>query len=78
MAIIKIGSKTCGPCMMAEKKLNSMGVEYTSLDAYDDDVIEKYNIRNIPTIIKTDTNGDEIMRLVGGECLNNDILKGLL
>lgn len=78
MAIIKIGSKTCGPCMVVESKLNKMGVEYTSLDAYEDDVIEKYNVRNIPTIIKTDEEDNVLLRLTGGECMKQENLDKLL
>ena len=77
MGVIKIGTKTCGPCMAASTKMHEMNIEYTDLDAYDDAVIEQYNVKNIPTIIKTDDDGNEIFRLSGGECLRRDKLEEL-
>lgn len=75
MGVIKIGSKTCGPCMAASNKLKEMNIQYTDLDAHDDAVINQYNIKNIPTIIKTDSSGNEEFRLTGGDCLRRDKLK---
>lgn len=78
MPIYKFSSKTCGPCMVATKKLNAANVQYTEIDAHENiDMCEQYNVKNIPTIIKTDDSGNEIMRLVGGECLNNDNISQL-
>lgn len=53
-----------------------MNIEHVSLDAYTDN-IDEYNIRNIPTIIKTDDNGNELFRLIGGDCLNTEKLNTL-
>lgn len=77
MGVIKIGSTVCGPCKAATMKLDKLGIHYTDIDAYQDGIVERYSIRNIPTIIKTDEDDNELFRLVGGDCLKEDKLETL-
>ena len=77
MGVIKIGSKSCSPCILAGKKLNDLGVEYTELDAFEDEIVDAWNVRSIPTIIKTDSSGNEEFRLIGKDCLDNEKLSKL-
>lgn len=68
MRVIKFGSKTCGPCRMVDQHLDKFDkcevIKY-DIDDEIDDLLEKYNIRNIPVTILTDDNDNEIQRWVG-------------
>lgn len=71
MGVIKFSSPTCGPCMVVETKLNKANIAHESIDVTQHpEVIEQYNIKTVPTVIRTDENGNEINRLVGGDCIN--------
>ena len=73
--IIKISSKTCAPCFLfAEtfKKASELEqykeIEFKTLDVTDDDspiLIEKYNIRNVPTTLMLDEDNELIYKLIG-------------
>lgn len=57
MKIIKFYSDTCGPCKVLDNNLKKAKIEYTAVDVNDDEnapLLEKYNIRNIPVLIKED------------------------
>lgn len=53
--ILKFYSKTCGPCMIMGNKLAQLkDVEINNIDVFDGtntDLISKWNIRSVPTII---------------------------
>lgn len=53
--ILKFYSNTCGPCKVMSKNLKELhDVEIEEIDALDEnneDLVEKWNIRTIPTII---------------------------
>lgn len=78
MGILKLGKKFCSPCVRAEQLLNQLNIEHDSIDIeVDDNAIETYNVRSIPTIIKFDDDGNEVKRLVGTQCTNIDNLNDL-
>jgi thioredoxin-like negative regulator of GroEL len=57
MKILKFYSDTCGPCKVLDNNLKTAGVEYTAVDVNDDEnapLLEKYDIRTIPVLIKED------------------------
>ncbi len=65
--ILKFYSNSCGPCKVLDKNLKTAGIEFTAIDVHDDvnaDLVDKYKIRNIPTIIKIE-NGEEVKRNTG-------------
>lgn len=73
--ILKFYSNSCGPCKVLDKNLKTAGIEFEAIDVHDDknaDLIDKYNIRNIPTLIKIE-NDKEIKRNTG--ILNVEKLK---
>ena len=81
MRVIKFGSKTCGPCRMVDQRLDKFDkCEVIKYDIDDEiaDLLEKYNIRNIPVTILTDDNDNEIQRWVGIFDINelNDKIAG--
>ena len=81
--ILKFYSPLCGPCKVLEKNLKDSGIEYVDInifeDAYHDGLgttehlVEYYNIRAVPTLIKIDESGEELHRHVG--ILNVEHLK---
>ena len=81
MRVITLGSKTCGPCRMVDQRLDKFDkcevIKY-DIDDEIDDLLEKYNIRNIPVTILTDDNDNEIQRWVGIFDINelNDKIAG--
>lgn len=66
--IKKFSATWCGPCKMLEQRLKDYTrceIEKYDVDEIDEDVIAKYNIRNVPTVIIVDDNDNEITRLAG-------------
>lgn len=67
MKIIKISTETCGPCKNQKKEMEKLtGIEIVNIDAEEDDEsVEKYNIRSVPTIIVLDDSDNELKRWTG-------------
>ena len=65
--ILKFYSTTCGPCKVMSKNMEGIeGIE--EYDIYDDknlDIVSKYKIRSVPTIIITDEDGELIKKFNG-------------
>jgi len=76
MKLIKIYSKTCGPCKVLEKNLVESGVDYDSVDVASEegeDIVEKYGVRAVPTLLLVDDNGTLLNKHTG--ILNVDEIK---
>ena len=76
MKLIKIYSKTCGPCRVLEKNLVESGVKYDSVDVASEegeDLIEVYGVRAVPTLLLVDDNGTLLNKHTG--ILNVDEIK---
>lgn len=67
MKVIKIGAEWCMPCKVLDKALENFDAcEVVRYDAEEDDeIVEKYKIRNIPVTILLNDNDEEIKRWVG-------------
>lgn len=68
MEILKFYADWCGPCKTLAKIIESNNIKVTNINVDSDgseDLIEKYNIKNLPTLVKIDTNGNEVDRLFG-------------
>lgn len=76
--ILKLGAPWCGPCKALDEqlKLISVPVEHYNVDE-NEEIAEKYNIRNIPVLIFLDENDNEVARKVGMVTATtiNDIIK---
>lgn len=69
--IIKMSASWCAPCSQMDKqlsvikeKLPNLLIENVDIDISSDLVI-KYKVRSIPTLIKLDSAGEEISRSIG-------------
>lgn len=66
--ILKFGANWCGPCKVLNKKLEEFTdcevIKY-DVDEVDEELLEKFRIRNIPVTVLVDENDEEIQRWVG-------------
>ena len=68
MKVLKIYSKTCGPCKVLENNLQLAGIPHENIDIESiqgEDIIAKYEIRTGPTLILVDDEGKVIKRHTG-------------
>lgn len=65
--ILKFYSPLCGPCKVLEKNLQEAGVEYNSINVFEDDnnLAEKYDVRSIPTLVKLSPSGEVVAKVSG-------------
>ena len=71
--IVKVWAEWCGPCKTLApifEKVSKMeefkDIEFKEVNAEDDDdFAEKYSVRNLPTILFLDENGEIVKRTVG-------------
>ena len=60
----------CGPCKMLSPIMEKSGLPYQKVNVdSDQELSTKYGIRNVPTLVKVNSNGDELDRLVGAQPL---------
>ena len=79
MKLIKIYSKTCGPCKVLEKNLKESGVKYDNIDITSKEgetLVEQYNIRTVPTLLLIDDKGSIIKKHIG--ILNVEDIKSFI
>ena len=86
--IVKVWGKWCGPC----KTLAPIFERVSKMDEFkditfrevnaedDDDFAEKYSVRNLPTILFLDENGEVVKRSVGSMRENEliDLIKTII
>ena len=66
MKILKFYSDTCMPCKAMQSFLDNEGISTTAVNiATDSELVEKYGVMNVPTLILIDDEGNEKDRLVG-------------
>jgi thioredoxin 1 len=67
--LIYVSAPWCGPCKSfgpIMDKVSTTGIPVQKIDAdQDQQLVMKYGVRNIPTVIKVNTSGDEIGRFSG-------------
>jgi thioredoxin-like negative regulator of GroEL len=66
--LIYVSAPWCGPCKQFGPVMNRVSetipVQKVDADA-DTEIVAKYGIRNIPTVLKVNANGDLISKFVG-------------
>lgn len=68
MKVLKFFSPTCGPCKVLDRNLQEAGIQYESIDITDgnnEELITKYSITSIPTLLAVDTEGNAVLRNKG-------------
>lgn len=68
MKVVKIYSKTCGPCKVLEKNLQLAGIEHESVDINSEvgeEAVDQYGIRTVPTLILLNDNNELVKKQVG-------------
>ncbi len=68
--IYYFSSGWCNPCKQLAPTMEKSGLPYQKVDVDNDtELSAKYGIRNIPTLVKVDANGNEISRMTGNNPL---------
>lgn len=68
MKVLKIYSRTCGPCKVLENNLQLAGIPHESIDVQSiqgEDIVSKYEIKAVPTLILVDDEGNVVKRYSG-------------
>lgn len=68
MKVLKIYSRTCGPCKTLESNFQLAGIPHESIDVQSiqgEDIVAKYEIRAVPTLILVDDEGKVVKRHTG-------------
>lgn len=64
--LIKFEKDNCKPCELVTQYLNSKGVEFEAINAYNEPMkASKMKVRSVPTLMLLDNEGNEIRRIVG-------------
>ena len=68
MKVLKFFTEFCNPCRTMSVQLAELGFDVESVDAIKNrDLVEKYSVMAVPTLIKVDEEGNEIARLRGAQ-----------
>ena len=65
MKVLKIYSRTCGPCKVLENNLQLAGIPHENIDIQSvegENIIDKYEIKTVPTLIIMDDEGNVVKR----------------
>jgi thioredoxin 1 len=66
MKLLKFYADWCGPCKQQSKLLNDFPIEVQSINIEEEEELtEKYNVKNLPTLILLDDNNNELTRFYG-------------
>jgi thiol-disulfide isomerase/thioredoxin len=66
--VVKFGASWCIPCRVLEQKLKDFDkceIIMYDVDDVDEELLEKYKIRNVPVTLIVDENGNEMFKWVG-------------
>ena len=68
MKVLKFFTEFCSPCRTMSVQLAELGLNVESVDAIKRrDLVDKYSVMAVPTLIKVDEDGNEIARLRGAQ-----------
>lgn len=68
MKLLKVYSKTCGPCKVLERNLKQSGIEYINIDVDSEEgekISDKYEVTMVPTLLLLDDNDNLIKKNTG-------------
>lgn len=68
MKVLKFFTEFCSPCRTMAVQLAELGLEVEDVNAIKRrDLVGKYSVMAVPTLIKVDEDGNEIARLRGAQ-----------
>ena len=68
--ILYFTGEWCNPCKILAPTMEKSGLPYQKIDIdIDTELLVKYGVRSVPTLIKVDASGNVISRLVGNNPL---------
>ena len=68
MKVLKFFTEFCSPCRTMSVQLTELGFEVEDVNAIKRrDLVDKYSVMTVPTLIKVDEDGNEITRLRGAQ-----------
>lgn len=68
MKVLKFFTEFCSPCRTMSAQLAELSLDVESIDAIKRrDLVDKYSVMAVPTLIKVDEDGNEIARLRGAQ-----------
>lgn len=73
MKVLKIYSETCGPCKVLERNLQEANISHESVDIDSErggELVSKYKVRGVPTLILVNDEGHVINRYTGVMSVN--------
>ena len=68
MKLLKVYSKTCGPCKVLERNLKQSGIEYININVDSEEgekISDKYEVTMVPTLLLLDDNDNLIKKNTG-------------
>ena len=68
MKVIKIYSRSCGPCKVLENNLQLANISHESIDvqsAEGYDAVTKYDVKTVPTLLLVDDNDNVVKKHTG-------------
>lgn len=79
LTVVKFGAEWCGPCKMMNTTIETIENEFNKVnfvevdveEGSNDDIVSRFNIRNIPVLIFM-KNGDTLSKSVGA--ISKDVL----
>ena len=66
MKLYYFSAPWCGPCKVLGPQMEKSGLTYTKVNVDNEtELSAKFGVRNVPTLLKVDSQGNEISRIVG-------------
>lgn len=66
MNILKFFGTWCNPCKILTKSMNEVGIEHQAINVDEnEELVEQYHIKSVPTVIVLNSEGEELGRFVG-------------
>ena len=66
MKLYYFSAPWCQPCKVLGPQMEKSGLPYTKVNVDNDtELSAKFGIRNVPTLLKVDSQGNEISRIIG-------------
>lgn len=73
--IIKFEAPWCAPCKLMDERLTDfpINIEHVNIENDENQLVEKYKVKNIPTFLFID-NKDEVVSRISGIATRQDML----